>query len=37
MQEKRTPRWVKVLGIVGIVMLGLFVIAHLTGFFPRHA
>lgn len=27
----RTPRWVKVFGLIAIVMVVLFVILHLTG------
>jgi hypothetical protein len=27
----RTPRWVKVFGIIGLVLVLLFVILHLTG------
>ncbi len=29
-----TPRWVKVLGIIAIVLVLLFVTLHLTGFNP---
>lgn len=30
-----TPRWVKVFGIIGIVVVVLFVILHLVGSGPR--
>ena len=29
-----TPRWVKVFGIIAIILIALFVIAHLTGISP---
>ncbi len=31
-----TPRWVKVFGIVAIILVLLFVILHLTGNSPGH-
>jgi len=30
-QPRATPRWVKAFGIIGIVLVLLFVILHLTG------
>ncbi len=33
--DESTPRWVKVLGIIAIVLIVLFVILHLTGNSPR--
>ena len=30
----RTPRWVKVSGLVALALVGLFVILHVTGFAP---
>jgi len=30
----RTPRWVKVSGIVALALVGLFVILHVTGLAP---
>jgi len=34
--EAATPRWVKVFGIIGIVVVLVFVILHLTGGPMRH-
>jgi hypothetical protein len=30
-EDGRTPRWVKVCGIIGIVVVLVFVVLHLTG------
>lgn len=30
------PRWVKVFGIVAVVLLILFIVMHLTGNSPQH-
>jgi hypothetical protein len=34
--DEGMPRWVKVFGIIGIVLILLFVILHLTGHAPSH-
>ncbi len=35
--EDRTPRWVKVFGLIAIVLVLLFVVLHLTGNSPAHS
>lgn len=35
--EEHMPRWVRVFGIIAVVLILLFVILHLTGHAPSHA
>ena len=35
-EPPRTPRWVRVFGIVAVVLLLAFVVLHLTGLVPMH-
>ena len=30
------PRWVKFLGLIAIALLGVFIVAHLSGHHPGH-
>jgi hypothetical protein len=35
MQDKPMPRWVKVFGIVALVLVAVFIVLHLTGMAPH--